>query len=162
VPSPHTYRVSVRWTGDLGSGTREYRGYSRDHVLEFADKPPILASSGMSPRSDPHRHNPDELLVAALSSCHLLWYLHLCSQAGVVVTAYADDAEGILELAPDGAGRFVGATLRPRVRVRDGSLETAQRLHGEAHRRCFIANSVNFPVECVPTAEREPPAGDAS
>ncbi|HTT17064.1 MAG TPA: OsmC family protein [Thermoplasmata archaeon] len=147
----HRYRTTVRWTGNLGDGTRDYRGYSRDHTIEIEGRPPILATSGLSPRSDRSRHTPDELLVAALSSCHMLWYLHLCSQAGVVVEAYTDDAEGTLELAADGSGRFTSATLRPRVVLRAGTAALARRLHEEAHRRCFVANSVNFPVACEPT-----------
>ena len=99
----HTYRTTVRWTGDLGTGTREYRGYSRDHAIEVPGKPPILATSSLAPRSDPLRYNPDELLVAALSSCHMLWYLHLCSEAGVVVTAYIDEAEESQRQAPTAA-----------------------------------------------------------
>ena len=160
MPGVRTYRVAVRWTGNLGTGTREYRGYSRDHRLEFAGKPPILATSGLSPRSDPQRHNPDELLVAALASCHMLWYLHLCSEAGVVVTDYTDEADAQLETGPDGGGRFVRATLRPHVRIREGAVEEARRLHEEAHRRCFIANSVNFPVLCDPVVEAEPDPRD--
>lgn len=148
------YSVTVRWTGNLGNGTREYRGYSRAHELEFPDKPPIRASSGMGARVDPHRVNPEELLVGALASCHMLWYLHLCAEAGVVVTEYADQASGELELSPDGTGRFARATLRPRVVLAAGDTETARRLHEEAHRRCFIASSVNFPVSLEPTLER--------
>ena len=155
MPSVHRYRTTVRWTGDLGDGTREYRGYSRDHVIETDGKPPILASSGLSPRSDPGRHNPDELLVAALASCHMLWYLHLCAEAGVTVVAYSDRAEGTLETAADGSGRFVSATLRPCVVVRDGSSERARELHELAHRKCFVANSVAFPVTVEPVIERE-------
>jgi organic hydroperoxide reductase OsmC/OhrA len=149
----YRYRTRVRWTGNLGSGTREYRGYRRDHSLEVDGKPPILATSGLAPGSDPARHNPDELLVAALSSCHMLWYLHLCSEAGVVVVAYVDEAEGTLETGRGGSGRFVEAVLRPRVTLAEGSPEVARRLHEEAHARCFVANSVNFPVRCEPTIE---------
>jgi organic hydroperoxide reductase OsmC/OhrA len=154
----HTYRVDLRWTGNLGTGTSDYRAYSRDHSIEVRGKPAILASSGLSANSDPSRLNPDELLVMSLSSCHMLWYLHLCSAGGVVVTAYADAAEGVLVTDPDGGGRFVEATLRPTVRVSRGSLETARHLHELAHAKCFIANSVNFPVRCEPTVEREPSA----
>jgi len=155
MPSTHRYRATIRWTGNLGAGTREYRGYSRDHTIEVEGKPPILGSSGLSPRSERSRHNPEDLLVAALSSCHMLWYLHLCAEAGVVVSAYTDEAEGTLELAEDGSGRFTGATLRPRVVVREGSVEAAAQLHEAAHRKCFVANSVNFPVRCEPRVERE-------
>ncbi len=152
----HRYPVTVTWTGNLGTGTREYRGYSRDHAIDIEGKPRLLASSGLSPRAEPSRHNPDELLVAALASCHMLWYLHLCSASGVVVVAYADAADGILETGPDGSGRFVEATLRPRVELTDGSRELARRLHEEAHRKCYVANSVNFPVRCEPTITGPP------
>jgi len=158
----HVYRTTVRWTGNLGEGTREYRGYSRDYAVEVPGKPPILGSSGLSPRSDPARHDPDELLVAALSSCHMLWYLHLCSQAGVTVSAYRDDAEGTMETDADGGGRFTEATLRPRVVLSAGSVEVARRLHDDAHRKCFVANSVNFPVRHAAVIELQsgPPGRD--
>lgn len=153
----HTYRATIRWTGNLGEGTREYRGYSRDHTIEAPGTPPILATSGNSPRSDPSRHNPDELLVAALSSCHMLWYLHLCSTRGIVVTSYEDRAEGMLVLEADGGGAFTGATLRPRVVISEGDADLAQKLHEEAHRLCYVARSVRFPVTCEPTVVREGP-----
>jgi organic hydroperoxide reductase OsmC/OhrA len=161
MPPAHRYTATVRWTGNLGTGTKEYQGYSRDHRIDMAGKPPILATSSLGARSDPGRHNPDELLVAALSSSHMRWYLHLCSTASVVVTAYVDDAEGILELAADGSGRFTGATLRPQVEIAEGSLETAHALHAAAHAKCFVANSVNFPVRCEPTiSRRSAPTGN--
>ncbi len=147
----HTYRATVRWTGDLGQGTRSYHGYSRDHLIEFSGKAPILATSGLAPRSSPDRVNPDELLVASLSSCHMLWYLHLCAESGIVVTFYEDSAEAVLQLVEGGGGTFVSATLRPRVRISEGSVEVARKLHEDAHRRCFIANSVRFPVHVEPT-----------
>ncbi|MCI4334665.1 MAG: OsmC family protein [Thermoplasmata archaeon] len=155
VTPRHIHRASIRWTGNLGRGTRDYLGYSRNHTIQVPGRPAILATSSLSPQSDPSRYNPDDLLVAALSSCHMLWYLHLCSEAGVTVTAYDDDSEGILEHSPDGSGRFIGATLRPRVTITDGSLETAIRLHEEAHRKCYLANSVNFPVKCEPSVQLE-------
>lgn len=149
-PELHRYQVRVRWTGNLGTGTQGYRGYSRDHEIVMAGKPAIPATSGLSPRSDPGRVNPDELLVGALASCHMLWYLHLCAEAGVVVESYEDEAEGHLRLDPDGGGRFIEATLRPRVGLRAGPRARAVELHEEAHRRCFVANSVNFPVHVEP------------
>jgi len=151
----HDYRVTIRWTGDLGHGTREYAGYSRDHTAEVEGRPTLRLTSGLSPRSDPSRLNPDDLLVAAIASCHMLWYLHLCSTSGVVVSGYVDHAEATLELDPDGGGRFTQATLRPEVTVREGSLETARRLHAAAHEKCFIASSLNFPIRCVPEIRSE-------
>ncbi len=153
-PRTHRYRTTVRWTGNLGTGTRKYGGYSRDHAVEVDGKPPIPATSGLAPRSGAGRYNPDELLVAALSSCHMLWYLHLCSEAGVEVVEYVDEAEGTLALAADGTGQFVRATLHPRVVLAAGSEGVARELHAEAHRRCFVARSVNFPVACEPVIER--------
>jgi organic hydroperoxide reductase OsmC/OhrA len=145
----HGYAVQVAWTGDEGSGTSGYRAYRRDHEISATGKRPILASSDPAFRGDASRYNPEELLVASLSSCHMLWYLHLCSDAGVVVTGYVDDASGTMAETEDGGGRFTVLVLRPRVTIADGSdREVAASLHEKAHHLCFIANSVNFPVRC--------------
>ncbi len=143
----HRYEVSVAWTGNRGTGTSGYRDYDRAHVIGVAGKPDILGSSDPAFRGDPTRHNPEDLFVAALSTCHMLWYLHLCAEAGVVVTGYEDAALG--EMTEDAkGGRFVRVVLRPRVRLAAGSdARVAHGLHEEAHRRCFIANSVSLPVE---------------
>lgn len=146
----HVYRTTVRWTGNLGAGTSSSRAYGRDHVIEIEGKPPLQGSSDPQFLGDRTRHNPEELLVSALSSCHMLWYLHLCSDAGIVVEEYEDSAEGVLELAANGSGRFIRVTLCPVVTIRAGSLEEAAALHARAHDMCFIANSVNFAVECAP------------
>lgn len=143
----HRYRVRTEWTGDRGSGTSGYRDYARDVTLRVAGKPDLLASSDKPFRGDPTRWNPEDMLVAALSQCHLLSYLHACVQAGVVVTAYVDEASGVM--AEDGAsgGRFTEVVLRPVVTVADERMrEAALAAHETAHRWCFIANSVNFPV----------------
>ena len=147
----HRYATRVTWTGDLGSGTSGHRAYKRDHEISAAGKPAVLGSSDPAFRGDPARYNPEELLVASLSACHMLWYLHLCAEAGVVVTGYVDDAEGTMAETADGGGRFTNVTLRPRVRVAAGSDRAlAASLHERAHHLCFIANSVNFPVACEP------------
>jgi organic hydroperoxide reductase OsmC/OhrA len=144
----HHYEVIVRWTGNTGTGTSGYKNYSRHHEISQAPKPPILGSSDPAFRGDPARWNPEELLVAALSACHKLWYLHLCAEAGVKVMEYSDHAEGIMEETADGSGRFQQVTLKPRVVIAQGSdTEKARTLHEVAHAKCFIANSVNFPVE---------------
>jgi organic hydroperoxide reductase OsmC/OhrA len=154
VSKQHTYEVSTAWTGDLGSGTSAYDAYSRDHLLRIGTKPAIEASSDPAFRGDPARHNPEELLVASLSSCHMLWYLHLCATNKIVVTGYVDDAIGTMQEEKNGSGRFVDVTLRPRVTIGAGDdAELAARLHQDAHRYCFIANSVNFPVRCEPTID---------
>jgi organic hydroperoxide reductase OsmC/OhrA len=145
----HHYEITVRWIGNTGTGTSGYKNYKRDHeILSRPGKPPIPGSSDPAFRGDPARWNPEELLVAALSACHKLWYLHLCAEAGVTVVGYSDHAEGIMEEADDGSGRFQRVILKPKIAVAVGSdAEKAQALHEEAHAKCFIANSVNFPVE---------------
>ena len=144
----HRYLTRVHWNAGGGSGTSGYRAYHRDHTIAVAGKGTILASSDPSFRGDATRYNPEELLVASLSSCHMLWYLHLCATNGVTVVEYTDDAVGTMVPDPDGAGHFERVELRPRVTVADGSSrERAFALHEKAHHMCFIARSVNFPVE---------------
>ena len=148
----HSYSVNVRWTGNLGQGTANYRGYKRDHEISAQGKPPVPASSDPNFRGDRTRYNPEELLVASLSACHMLWYLHLCSEAGIVVTDYEDEAKGVMTETSDGGGHFTSVTLRPAVKVAAGAdNELAMKLHDKAHHLCFIANSVNFPVLCEPS-----------
>ena len=146
----HHYRVEVEWTGNLGSGTQSYRGYRRDHTLHVAGKPDLAGSSDPTFHGDAARHNPEDLLLAALASCHMLSYLHMASVAGVVVTAYADAAEGTMQTEGNG-GRFVEVVLHPVVTISAGSDPgKAEAAHADAHHACFIANSVNFPVRCEP------------
>jgi organic hydroperoxide reductase OsmC/OhrA len=144
----HNYEILTRWTGNLGSGTSAYHAYGRDHELQGLGKAgPILCSSDPMFRGDSKRYNPEELLVASLSACHLLWYLHLCADAGVVVVDYVDAAQGTMVVNEDGGGRFTEVVLRPQVTITRAEQEKlALALHQEAHLRCFIANSVNFPV----------------
>ena len=147
----HRYQLSLEWTGNAGTGTAQYRGYRRDHVVRAAGKPDLLGSSDAAFRGDHTRWNPEELLVAALSACHQLVYLHEAARAGVVVTAYTDVAEGEMVEDDQGSGRFQSVVLHPTVTVAAASmLETAARLHALAHAGCFIANSVNFPVRHEP------------
>ncbi|MFP2907260.1 OsmC family protein [Pyxidicoccus sp. 3LFB2] len=156
----HRYTVALKWTGNTGSGTSSYRGYERAHELSVEGKPVIPGSSDPAFRGDPKRWNPEELLVASLSACHKLWYLHLCATAGVVVTDYVDAAEGLMAEDAEGSGRFTRVVLRPRVTIAAGSdREKAHALHHEAHAKCFIANSVNFPVTHEPTTTVEPARG---
>ena len=148
----HHYSVLVEWTGNTGTGTSSYRSYERRHEISAGTaKPVIPGSSDPAFRGDPARWNPEELLVASLSACHKLWYLHLCAEAGIVVLAYIDHAEGVMEETPDGAGSFRRVILRPKVTVAAGSdTAKARELHEAAHAKCFIARSVNFPVEHKP------------
>jgi organic hydroperoxide reductase OsmC/OhrA len=144
----HAYTVTVEWTGDLGSGTSDYRAYSRDHDLLADGKPPISASSDPAFRGDRTRWNPEELLLAALSECHMLTYLHLCAVSGVTVVGYEDRAHGVVAMdRRGGGGQFTEAVLRPEVTVADESMvERAGQLHEDVPSLCFIARSVNFPV----------------
>src|SRR5229473_7317154 len=148
MPHGHNYRVSTVWTGNKGRGTNNYRSYARDHEISADGKSAaVLCSSDPAFRGDPSRYNPEELLVASLSACHMLWYLHLCADAGIVVTEYHDDASGAMAETKDGGGHFTQVTLRPVVKVAgEVDPELARRLHEQAHHLCFIANSVNFPV----------------
>lgn len=147
----HRYKTTVKWTGNTGTGTSAYRDYKRDHEIGAEGKPVIRGSSDPNFRGDRGRWNPEELLVASLSACHQLWYLHLCADAGVVVTAYEDNAQGVLAEAADGSGRFARVVLRPRVTISARSdPKIAISLHEKAHAMCFIANSVRFPVENEP------------
>ncbi|MBV8343572.1 MAG: OsmC family protein [Candidatus Eremiobacteraeota bacterium] len=144
----HTYAIELRWSAGDGEGTKSYRGYRRDHSIAVEGKPEIPASSDPAFRGDRARYNPEELLVASLSSCHMLWYLHLCATNGIVVLDYRDRATGTMREENDGAGRFVRVELRPQITVTpDSDRGRALALHGDAHRLCFIARSVNFPVE---------------
>lgn len=146
----HEYAVQMKWTGNDGEGTRTYRGYRRDHVVSAAGKPELAGSSDPAFRGDRTRWNPEELLVAALSSCHMLAYLHLCAVNAIVIEEYEDAATGLMEERPNGAGAMVSVTLHPRVTISSGDTQKAKELHHTAHELCFIANSVNFPVANQP------------
>ena len=154
----HRYSVEVEWTGNSGTGTSSYRNYERRHEIRApgAPKPAIPGSSDPAFRGDASRWNPEELLVVALGTCHMLWYLHLCSDAGLAVSAYVDRAEGVMSEEADGSGRFRRVVLRPIVTFPPHvDLERARSLHDEAHRFCFIASSVSFPVEHEPEFRTE-------
>jgi organic hydroperoxide reductase OsmC/OhrA len=151
VQLEHSYEVSVEWQGNRGTGTSDYRSYGREHVVRAEGKHPLEGSADPTFHGNADRWNPEELLLAALSQCHLLSYLHVAASHGVVVTAYTDSASGIMEQTHDGGGHFVSATLRPVVTIAGGDAELAERLHAEASSKCFIAASVNFPVRHEPT-----------
>ncbi len=147
----HHYEVRVTWTGNKGSGTSSYRSYSRAHRIDGAGKVSIEGSSDSSFQGDPTRWNPEELLLASLSACHKLWYLGLCAEAGITVVSYEDDAEGSMLEERNGAGQFTSVVLHPHVTLAAGADKArAEALHTTAHAMCFIARSVNFPVEYQP------------
>ncbi len=150
----HRYSVRTTWTGDRGTGTSGYRDYDRAVTIEIDGKPDLLASSDKPFRGDPARWNPEDLLLAALSECHLLSYLHVCVGVGVVVTGYADEASGTMLEDGKGGGAFTEVVLRPRVTVADVSMvDAATTAHTKANELCFIANSVNFPVRHEPVID---------
>jgi len=147
----HTYHINLIWTGNRGSGTKTYRGYSRDHIISVNGKPDIPFSSDQTFRGNPERYNPEEMLLASISSCHMLWYLHLCAVNGVVVMEYTDNPTGKLIENADGSGRFEEVVLHPQMVVSEKFMvEKAKELHYDANKMCFIANSVNFPVNHFP------------
>jgi organic hydroperoxide reductase OsmC/OhrA len=151
----HSYRLHLEWTGNEGAGTSSVRAYQRDHLVSGGGKRPIEGSSDPAFRGDATRWNPEELLVASLAQCHMLWYLHLAADAGIVVQAYADTPEGVMvqDAADDGGGQFERVKLYPQVTVASADMVAkAQALHDDVPALCFISRSVSFPVEHVPSA----------
>jgi organic hydroperoxide reductase OsmC/OhrA len=148
----HRYEVTNLWTGNLGTGTSEYRAYSRNHELSAPAKSgPILGSADPLFRGDRSRYNPEELLVGALSACHMLWALHFCADAGIVIVDYVDQAVGDMVEHPDGSGEFTRVVLRPHMTITDVTrIEDAVAIHARVHDLCAIARSVNFTVDCEP------------
>ncbi len=144
----HKYKTDVRWVGNTGTGTSAYKDYLRNYEITADGKSTIISGSSESHfRGDGTRYNPEELLVASLSTCHMLWMLHLCASAGIVITAYTDAAEGVMNENADGSGEFVSVTLYPRITITDPDrMVDAMALNGRAHGVCFIARSVKFPV----------------
>ena len=148
----HNYKLTVKWTGNNGTGTSSYKEFERSHSVFVSNKPEILGSSDPAFRGDKTKHNPEDLLLASISSCHMLWYLHLCAVAGIIVTDYIDNATGIMIETANGGGKFTEATLNPIVTITDIAMtEKANELHKKANELCFVANSLNFPVHHKPT-----------
>jgi len=148
----HSFRIHTTWTGNQGAGTAAYRAYRRDHEISGPAKASTIpGSSAPEFLGDPSRYNPEELLISALSACHMLWALHLCAEAGIVVTAYDDEATGDMAMNPDGSGQFTQVILRPHVTITDPTrTPDLPALHHRAHELCFIARSVNFDVRLEP------------
>ena len=148
----HKYSATIKWTGNKGTGTDNYRNYERSHDIIIANKKDILGSSDPAFRGNKTKHNPEDLLLSSLSSCHMLWYLHLCSEAGIIVVDYIDNATGIMTETKDGGGHFSEVTLNPTIKITNPDLTSkAIELHKKANQLCFIANSVNFKVKHNPT-----------
>ncbi len=147
----HIYKTIIEWTGNTGKGTETYKDYKRDHILSVQEKMFIELSSDTMYRGDALKYNPEELLLASLSSCHMLWYLHLCAENGIAVMSYIDHATGIMQTGEDGSGRFTSVTLQPEIEIKNSNkIDMAYALHAEANKMCFIANSVNFHVAHLP------------
>ena len=147
----HNYRLTLKWTGNLGEGTLTYRGYTRDHTISIEGKPDILASSDPSFRGNPQRYNPEEMLLASASSCHMLSYLHLCAVHKIVAVKYSDNPTGTMLESADGSGKFEEIMLNPVIVITEKAMiAKAIELHHDANKLCFIANSLNFPVKHHP------------
>lgn len=148
----HNYQISVKWTGNKGTGTTNYRAYSREHQISSKGKyGKINGSSDPSFLGDETKYNPEELFLSSLSACHMLWYLHLCATHNIVVTEYSDKAKGVMEIMENGIGKFVEVNLFPNVKIKDPAMiSKANELHAEATKMCFIANSCNFTVKHDP------------
>lgn len=147
----HQYQTSLIWAGNKGSGTMDYRSYDRSYIISIDHKPDIQGSSDSIFLGDKSKHNPEDLLVSAISSCHMLWYLHLCSKNGIIVLDYKDKALGEMTENADGSGHFKQVVLHPVVTISDRAhIEKANALHTQANKMCFIANSCNFPIKHEP------------
>lgn len=148
----HHYSTKLHWTGNRGEGTADYQSYDRSYRVTINGKPELQGSADPAFRGDKTKWNPEELFLASLSACHMLWYLHLCSDAGIYVLSYRDQADGVMEELENGSGRFIEAILHPEVAISDsGNLDKAGELHKRANEMCFIANSCNLPVKHEPT-----------
>lgn len=144
----HNYKLTLKWTGNKGTGTSSYRAYDRNHDILIDNKTIIKGSADPAFHGDKTAHNPEDLLLASLSACHMMSYLHVCVKNGIVVTNYIDNATGIMKVNNDGSGHFIEVTLNPIVTITDKKLlAKANELHEGANKLCFIANSVNFPVK---------------
>ena len=150
MSTQHHYKLTVEWTGNNGKGTSGYKDYERSHTVSIDNKTSIAGSSDPAFRGDKTKHNPEDLLIAAVSSCHMLWYLHLCAVAGVVVTEYIDNTTATMVEDTSG-GRFTEIMLSPLVTITEMSMEKkAKELHKKANELCYVANSLNFPVQHQP------------
>jgi organic hydroperoxide reductase OsmC/OhrA len=154
VPRSHRYDMTVEWTGSAGEGTVSYRAYARDHEVQAKGRATLLGSADPAFLGDGTRWSPEQLLVAAVSQCHMLWYLHLAVEAGIVVTAYVDRPIGTMTENADGSGQFNDVVLRPEVTISDAARRLdASDLHPRVAEKCFIARSVNFPIRYKPLTQ---------
>ena len=152
----HNYETKIVWSGNTGNGTENYKSYERSHKIVIENKIDLQSSSDPAFLGDKTKHNPEDLLVSAISSCHMLWYLHLCSVNGIIVTEYEDNASGKMIESDINGGQFIEVTLKPNVTItKKEKIEKANELHKEANKMCFIANSCNFPIKHIPSCKSE-------
>ncbi|MBP6335382.1 MAG: OsmC family protein [Bacteroidia bacterium] len=145
----HHYSLTIEWTGNKGTGTNDYRSYERSHIISAPNKTSISGSSDPAFRGDNTKFNPEELLLASISSCHMLWFLHLCADSGIIISDYKDEPTGIMVESAGGGGHFQEVTLHPKVVIAGSKLPDEDKLdllQVKANKHCFISNSVNFPV----------------
>jgi len=152
----HHYAVQITWTGNTGSGTARYASYEREHTISAPDKAQISGSSDPAFRGDRSRYNPEELLVASASACHMLTYLHLCAVNKIVVLSYEDSCTGEMRENADSGGTFERIDLQPEIMISSCSdLKLAEALHEQAHQHCIIANSLRVPISIHPKMQRQ-------
>ncbi|MBL0286511.1 MAG: OsmC family protein [Bacteroidetes bacterium] len=145
------YKLIMAWLGNEGTGTSGYKHYKRDFVVVGEGKPPISGSSDVHFLGDIEKYNPEEMLLMSVSSCHMLWFLHLCAVSDVVVSEYSDEPTGVLEIFADGGGKFSEITLRPIISIiGQPSIEQLNSLQEKANKLCFIANSLNIKINHEP------------
>jgi organic hydroperoxide reductase OsmC/OhrA len=159
----HAYTARLIWDGNTGQGTARYTDYERNYRVVIAGKPDIAGSADAAFRGNADRHNPEDLFLAAIAACHMLFFLSLCARRGVRVLAYEDEAHGTMAVDADGGGRFTGIVLHPVVVLEDaGQTKLATQLHELAHQRCFIANSCRVPIRPIVTVRARESATDRS
>jgi organic hydroperoxide reductase OsmC/OhrA len=147
----HHYTTEITWTGNKGTGTSGYAEYERSHLIQSANKVTIEASSDAPFRGNTALHNPEDLFLSSIASCHMLWYLHLCADNGIIVKSYVDNPYGVMQTFANGGGNFSEIILNPKIIVAEASMvEIAMELHESAHKMCFLANSVNFEIFVEP------------
>ena len=148
MANTHSYTAHVTWTGNCGTGTASYHAYGREHEVAIDGKPTILGSSDPSFLGDAAKWNPEDMLISSISTCHMLWFLHLASDAGWVIEHYEDRVEAVMQMNPNGSGQFSSATLHPVATISSGDPALLDDLHHKAHEMCFIARSLNFEIGC--------------
>ncbi len=145
--SNHIFKAELKWTSEQNTHQETKKIYSKSHQIKIEGKPALDVSAAKAFKGDPSLYNPEDLLLSSLVSCHMMSYLYVCSQNGIEVLEYTDNAEATLEVFPDGSGRFVAVRLYPKVKISNSDqIGLALDLHFKANQLCFIANSCNFPV----------------